>query len=203
MSTIVCIVEGHGEVEAVPILLRRISASLDRPIDPYPRVLPPLRIPANKLEKQGELERAVELAARKSGVGGAILILLDCDDGCPAEVGPRFLRRARAARSDRSISVVFAKREYEAWFLASAESLRGKRGLREDIVSPSMPETVRDAKGWLSERMAAGSTYSETTDQPALTECFDMKMARAASDSFDKCYRDLSRLLGGLFLVSS
>ena len=36
--------------------------------------------------------------------------------------------------------------------------------------------------------------YSETTDQPALTEGFDIQAARSA-DSFDKFYRDVSALL--------
>ena len=36
--------------------------------------------------------------------------------------------------------------------------------------------------------------YDETTDQPALTALFDMSMARRA-DSFDKCYREIVKLL--------
>ena len=42
--------------------------------------------------------------------------------------------------------------------------------------------------------MADNRTYSETTDQPALAAQFDLKQARKA-DSFDKCYRDIVRLL--------
>jgi len=192
MPDIACIVEGHGEVEAVPILLRRIGETLDPPV--YPEIKPPIRTPASKLLKEGELERAVELAALKSGPGGAIFVLLDCDDGCPAELGPRILERAINTRRDRPIAVVLAKKEYEAWFLAGALSLRGRRGLAVDLEPPSNPESIRDAKGWLTHHMPANTSYTETTDQPALTAVFDMRAARTA-DSFDKCYRDVVELL--------
>ena len=60
-----CIVEGHGEVEAVPVLIRRIAWDL------YPElpiiVERPIRAPRNLVVKAGELERRVELAARKIG----------------------------------------------------------------------------------------------------------------------------------------
>ncbi len=42
--------------------------------------------------------------------------------------------------------------------------------------------------------MENGRTYRETTDQPALAALFDIEQARKA-DSFDKCYRDIVRLL--------
>jgi hypothetical protein len=153
-----------------------------------------LKVPESRLLKQGELERAVELAANKLDGQGGILILLDCDDGCPANEGPKLLARAVAARRDIPISVVLAKREFEAWFLASAESLRGHRGLADDLTAPQNPEAVRGAKEWLADRMPLNQTYSETTDQPALTARFDLKAARH-SDSFDKCYREIVRLL--------
>lgn len=192
MCTVACIVEGHGEVQALPILLSRIGAALAPPV--YPTVLRPHRIPASKLVQEGELERAVEFAARKTGTGGALFILLDCDDGCPAKEGPVLLERAKAERPDCRIAVVLAKREYEAWFLAAAESLRGRRGLGDAITKPDDPEALRDAKGWLTGQMEGNASYSETTDQPAMTALFDMRMARAC-DSFDKCYREVTALL--------
>ena len=190
-----CIVEGHGEVEAVPILIRRIAQNL------YPE-LPiivelPIRAPRNLVVKAGELERRVELAARRVGRQGAIFIILDSDNNCPAQLGPEMLHRASQTRSDLPIAVVVAKNEFEAWFLAAAESLRGKRGLGDDIYSPDDPEAIRDAKRWLSQRMEDNRTYRETSDQPALTALFDFEQARQV-DSFDKCYRDIVCLLGEL-----
>ena len=190
-----CIVEGHGDVEAVPILIRRVAESL------YPElqiVMPrPIRIPKNKVVKAGELERGVELAARKIGGQGAIFIICDSDDDCPAQQGQELLDRALQVRGNLPIAVVLAKREFEAWFLAAAESLRGQRGLKNDLQPPNNPEAIRGAKEWLSQQMESGSTYSETLDQPGLTARLDLDQARHA-DSFDKCYRDIVSLLGEL-----
>ena len=190
-----CIVEGHGEVEAVPILIRRIAKRL------YPELQvvtpPPIRVPRDKVVKAGELERKVELAARKISGQGAIFILLDSDDDCPAQLGPELLCRARQVRSDLPIAVVLAKREFEAWFLAAAESLRGQRGLKNDLEPPNNPEEIHGAKEWLSHRMEGTGAYSPTVDQPGLTVRFDFAQACHA-DSFDKCYRDIVYLLNEL-----
>lgn len=187
-----CIVEGHGDVKAVPVLIRRIAQNL------YPElpiiIKSPIRAPRDKIVKEGELERKVELAAEKIEGQGVIFIILDSDKDCPAELGPALLRRASQTRSDLPIAVVLAKYEFEAWFLAAAESLRGRRGLRNDLHSPNDPEAIRGAKEWLSHRMEDSKTYSETIDQPALTALFDFEQARQ-TDSFDKCYREIIRLL--------
>ena len=137
------------------------------------------------------------MAARKISGQGAIFIILDSEKDCPAELGPALLHRASQVRSDLPIAVVLAKHEFEAWFLAAAESIRGQRGLKNDLNAPDNPEAIRGAKEWLSQRMEGSRTYSETHDQPALTALFDIEQARQA-DSFDKCYRDIVRLLDEL-----
>ena len=190
--TLTCIVEGHGEIDAVPITIRRIARQLDPGL--VVRIHQPFRVPRNKLVKEGELERAVDLAARRAGGDGAVLIVLDSDDECPATLGPALLVRARRTRSDLPISVVLAKREFEAWFLAAAESLRGRRGLADDLESPADPESIRGAKEWLTARMEDGRRYVETLDQPALAAAFDLLHARR-SDSFDKFFREVASVL--------
>jgi hypothetical protein len=185
-------VEGHGEVKAVGVLIRRIAAEVrpEMAVD----VLPPLRVPRAKLVKPDELERTVELAARKTSGRGAVLVLVDSDDDCPAELGPELLHRARRARGDIPLGVVLAKREYEGWFLAAAESLAGCRGLNAELVAPADPEAIRGAKEWLTNHMVAGAKYREVLDQPALSARFDLAAARR-SDSFDKCFREIARLV--------
>ena len=186
-----CIVEGQGDVKAVPVLIRRIAADL------YPElsiVTHPTRVPRTKVVQIDQLEKTVGLTARKIGRQGAILILLDSDDDCPAKLGPELLQQVVNIRSDLPIAVVLAKCEFEAWFLAAAESLSGQRGLKNDLRPPSNPEGIRDAKGWLSRQMEGNRTYDAVNDQPAFTARFDFEKARQAS-SFDKCYRDIVRLL--------
>jgi hypothetical protein len=139
---IAAIVEGHGECEAVPVLIRRVAAQIDPGFVPV--VLPPLRIPASKLRLAAEIERAVELAARKLRGSGGIVIILDCDwsGGCPATDAPELLARATGARSDLPIAVILANKEFENWFVAAADSLHGKRGLPVDLEAPDRPEGV-------------------------------------------------------------
>ena len=185
------IVEGHGEVHSAPLLLRRILQELAPALSPS--ILTPHRVSRGQLTKEEGLQHAIEFMARKVGNEGRILLLLDADDDLPCVLGPRLLALARGFRPDRDVSVVVAKREYEAWFLTSAESLRGRRGLPEDLAPPVAPEAIRDAKGWLSEHMSDG--YRETIDQPALTSVFDLTVARRA-DSFDKLFREVGRLFG-------
>ncbi|MBZ4334001.1 DUF4276 family protein [Corallococcus interemptor] len=184
------IVEGYGEVAAAPILVRRLTQFLSPTI--HPEVLFPHRIPRGQLVKDEDLGRAIKLTAQKVGGEGRILVLLDADKDLPCVLGPRLLDWARKHRPDRLISVVVAQCEYEAWFIAAAESLRGQRGLPTNLEPPSHPEAIRDAKGWLSQRMPGG--YRETIDQPALTSVFDLEAARRA-DSFDKLVRDMGTLL--------
>jgi hypothetical protein len=184
---IVPIVEGHGEVFAVPVLIRRLIADLN----PGTAVEP--TAPIRLLKKNG-IESAVQLAAIKMGQRGAIFIVLDSEGDCPGELGPALLARAQSARPDKSTFVALAHQEFEAWFLASASSLKGQRGLSQDIEDHHTPESVRGCKEWLEERMPKTRKYSETADQAALTARFDMVIARQRSSSFDKLWRELEAI---------
>ena len=89
---------------------------------------------------------------------------------------------------------VVVEREYEAWFLAAARSLRGKRNVNVDAEPPQDPEEIPGAKEYLERQLfIPGAAYSPTIDQPALTALFDLLEARRCS-SFDKLWRDLERL---------
>ena len=192
---IASIVEGHGEVAALPVLLRRL-AEWRLPQD-YPDVQVPIRIRRDRfLNRDDEFRRYLHLAAAKCGDQGWILMLLDADDDCPATRGEEILQRARACVPNRAVSVVLANREYEAWFIAAAESLDGYRGLAIKPEDASDPETRRDAKGWIKARMPGGS-YGETTDQPAFTAHMDLGEAFARSRSFRKLCSEWDRRNAG------
>ena len=191
LASILAIVEGDGEVQAVPVLLRRIAQEV-APANP-PRILKPIRVHRSRVIKEGVLEGYVGLAARRVGAGGGVLILLDANGDCPARLGPALLQRARAARPDRRIEVVIAKCEYEAWFLASIQSVAGSRTLSREVAAPPAAESVRGAKEWLSQRMQV--PYRPITERPALTARFDMVLAGRRAPSFDKMWRAFSALL--------
>ncbi len=166
----------------MPLLILRIANEiLNLNIWSYPVVL---RLANGSIRNnREELSRIVNYAARESGETGAILIILDADDDCPAELGPRLLEIAKQLRTDRKIAVVLANREYESWFLAASESL----GL-----PPCQNLGVRDAKGWI--RQARGN-YAPTVDQAGMTARFDLVAARMRSDSLDKLCREVQQLL--------
>ena len=191
-ATISSIVEGEGEVAALPNLLQRIAAEIGaaKPLTPKPR-----RVPRGDITKAGGIENAVAAAALYIKGDGGVLILLDADDDCPASRGPQLLERARAARRDKRIAVVLANREFEAWFLAAAPSLAGQHGFPAEFPPVPNPEGPRDCKGLLTKARPKGQPYQPTVDQLPLTRIFDMKMAREHADSFDKFYRDVAWLL--------
>lgn len=193
MRVVAPIVEGDGEVASVPLLLRRLGEWLSP--DVPATIMQPIRVRRDRfLNREEEFRRHLLLAAAKAGDDGWILVLLDADDDCPAELGPRTLERARGIVPHRAVSVVLANREYEAWFLAAAESLHGKRGFGFEKPAAFEPERLRNAKGWLGERMTGGK-YRETTDQPAFSALMDLSQARTLSRSFRKLCSDWSNAM--------
>jgi len=75
MLGLASIVEGQGEVQALPIVLRRLLKEMNAP-DVF-RILEPIRRHRDKMLKPGELGSAVDLASRKIARRGAILIVLE------------------------------------------------------------------------------------------------------------------------------
>jgi len=189
---IVPIVEGHGEEQALRLLLRRLVAELNPsiPID----IARPWRQPRGTLLKPGGIETAVDSACVDIGESGAVFIVLDSEGDCPAELGPGLLTRARKARPDKAVTLVLAHHEFGAWFLAAASSLAGCRGLPADIQDHPNPEEVSGCKEWLERWMPLTSKYSETADQPALVAAFDIHLARRRAPSFDKLWREFEQV---------
>ena len=176
---LIVIVEGHAEAESVPVLLRNLGVPVARPF----------RVKRNLVVKAGELERAVKQALRDRPHPSGVLVLLDADDDCPAQLAPVLLDRCRK-ETQLPVSVVFAVRELEAWFLAGIESLRGQRGISDDAAWSGDPEAPRDAKGRVEELMP-GRSYVDVDDQPALMAFLDVEAARTRCPSLDKLLRDL------------
>ena len=188
MRRVVAIVEGDGEVGAVPILLRRLAERAGRhDIE----VQPPIRVHRDKFLRQDQEFRRMLLLAQAKAQGGTVLILLDADDDCPVTLAQEVHSKVVQWGISVRVLVVIANREYEAWFLAAAESLAGRRGLLRELSHPPGSEQIRNAKGWLSDRISQGR-YHEVADQPALTAIFDMELAAQRSRSFQKLMKDLS-----------
>ncbi|PZT72109.1 MULTISPECIES: DUF4276 family protein [unclassified Streptomyces] len=186
------IVEGHGEVAAVRELVSRIAAEFH---DTYAEVAQPFRLDSGKMRKPDELGKAIRFQAARVRGGGGVLVLRDGDDSdvtCPVEL-------ARMLAPDVGlvtvpVEIVIARHEYEAWFLAAAESLRGHSAVRDDAVFPDDPEARRGAKSRLEGLMT--ESYKETLHQARFSGVMDLRLAADRSRSFRRMIHAVELLLG-------
>jgi hypothetical protein len=188
------IVEGHGEVHSIRPLLERIGqeqlggAGID--------AIRPFRCPKSKLVRGDWLPRVAGAAVAKLRQAAEaddrllLLVLLDADEDCPADLGPRLLGTLRSLPIP--VACVLANKEYESWFVAAAESLTAY--LEFEDPPPESPEQSRSGKGWIQQRYrrSRAASYSETIDQPAMTAAMDLALCRRRSPSFDKLCRVLA-----------
>lgn len=194
MRTVISIVEGDGEVGALPVLVRRIGEW--KAPEEYLHVPRPIRVRRDQfLNKEEIFTKQLRLAGLQCDYAenAWILILLDADDDCPVAKAREILKRAEAVLPQHRISVVLANREYEAWFLAAAKSLDGVRSFRISDPVPE-PDSVRGAKEWLKLR-SKDNRYGEITDQPALSAAMDLATAYEKSRSFRKLCVEIERQL--------
>ena len=92
------------------------------------------------------------------------------------------------------VSVNIADREYESWFIASAEAIASHIGTVSSPVLPDNIEEIRGAKGWLAQNLLS-RRYDPIDDQPAFSTYIDVSMARRRSRSFDRFCQEIERLL--------
>jgi hypothetical protein len=185
------IVEGHGEVQAVRELISRIAAEL---CGTWVEVAPPFRLDSGKMRKPEELGKAIRVqAARVKGPGG-VLVLRDGDDHdvrCPVELARQMAPSPGLVPIP--VEVVIARHEYEAWFLAAAESLRSHPAVRDDASAPADPEARRGAKSRLEAMMC--ESYKETLHQAKFSALIDLDAARSRSRSFRRMVHAVECLL--------
>ena len=177
-------------MEAFPILLRRLVTAAEAW---KVTINTPVRQPRGRLVKQRGLTHAIRLARIRNCQ--AMLVLIDGDDDCPADLGPRLREWADAETPDIPCEVVIAHREYEAWFLAAVASLRARCGIHADAPTHPHPESPRDAKAPLEARMVPGRSYLETLAQPSMSAAFSLAQAWQASRSFRKLASSFGALL--------
>lgn len=187
MNRILPIVEGDGDLKAVPVLLRKLLAwhGLHET-----QILPS--------HKRGELPKVAagfdnyfRMALKENA---AILLVLDFDCEycvCPYQEAENLYQRAQAIRSDWPFKIAFLVKEFESLFLAETQAATKVLTLPQDTKFPDAPETIRDAKGWLSKALPKGSSYKPTVHQAKITAHLDFEQLRATSPDF----RHLERAL--------
>jgi hypothetical protein len=184
------IVEGQGEESAVPVLLRRLR---DEAGLWGLEIGKAHRRRRSQFVKKDALQAAVRRAASESSCTG-VLVLFDADDDCPKALAPQLEAWTRQAAAPKAGAVVIANREFEAWFLASVEELRGVRGIAKTSSSHPAPESPRDAKGELGKLLVPTAHYLPAADQAALTQKMDLRRVYRTCRSF----RRLTKAFGEL-----
>ncbi|MET3601974.1 DUF4276 family protein [Martelella mangrovi] len=198
MSTIFPIVEGHGEVEAVPLLLRKILHERLNLFDI--KIAQPYRMPRSKISKFGpDLLKAIKLGHLKlsaEDTNGMILILADADDDCPSDMHEKFTQFLGLNEFGHLVSFVLANREYEAWLIACGESMRGHQSVRPDAPSHPNPESIRGAKEYFEKEILLENTsYSETVDQVKFSAQIHLEIVYEKCRSFRKLVSELEKII--------
>lgn len=196
MPAIVPIVEGFGDIDATPLLVKRVlqerlhryDIRISRPIAGHGKDGAVVR-----------LERFIELALRVPN-RGAILVLLDSGTTCHRPESGELSSRIRALKLPVPAAVVLAVHEFEAWFIASIEAIRGKPikgrpGLDPATLLPPSSEGISGAKEWLTRYMPPGRAYKETLDQAALAAMISLELAFQHSRSFRRLCHAIEQLV--------
>jgi hypothetical protein len=194
MRRLVLFVEGDGDGDAAPALVKRLITDAgewnDILLDDNP-----LRVgEVGKLVREDfrDWKRFLGVSLKRPEVGGVLRIL----DGDIEKVGSKAFCAATIARSlasaathlgageTFSVAVVFARQEYETWLIAGMASLAGKRLpdgrlIHSNAKAPEgdLEASPRDAKKWLGAMVERG--YKPTRDQVALTKLVDVEVIRA------------------------
>lgn len=191
LLTIASIVEGQGEVAALPPLVRRISREI---FGVEVQCLTPHRLPRSKFGDTDAFRNAVNLQARRVSSRGGVIIVLDSDDDDAGLLRDELLSVARpAAGAEDLVEVAVAVREYESWFLASMTSLRSHRSIKDDAEYSGDPERRRNCKKLLEEQMV--ESYKEIRHQVAFSSLLDVKMASKSSPSFERFVEGIGALI--------
>ena len=177
MPKIIPIVEGDGEVTAVPALLRKILVQATRYDIQIAR--PKNANGRGNLLKEGGLEKFIRYAWKERDCG-AILVLVDAENDCAKFVARDFARRIEAIGVLFPVVIVVAKRMYEAWILSSIASIAGHLDLPVGLITPPDAEEIPNPKVWLDRHFPRGRAYKETQDQEAMTHLIDIGLASSA-----------------------
>ena len=178
MKRLVLLVEGDGDVRAVPSLVGELLTQLPDEcqgqlfLDNAPMKVGGVHRITGR--KKDDLVRHLGNAKKSRSKLGATLLILDGDadrvEGqpfCDVEVARTVAQRATAAGAGTqfSFAAVFLRQEYESLLLAVADQLPG---LKPEVTLETAPEErPRDAKGWLHDNLADG--YNPTDRQLELT----------------------------------
>lgn len=178
---IACIVEGHGEVEALPVLVRRILSEEGL----YADIRKPHRMTSAAMRTPQITDVAQIHAAITEPSGGLIIAMFDLDDDNETSLR----QDAEAHLTDYRHVVAVASHEYEAWILAGVHELGENYGVAPDATPHPDPESPRNAKKAVEEYIQR--SYKETVDQAKLSAVINLDTVGQRSNTFRRFREDL------------
>lgn len=120
-------------------------------------------------------------AANLKTKAGLVLLMVDADTDCAAQLGPRLLEAMTSANVVHRAAVAIVCREFESWIVGGVEEFNDQT-----------PETTGDPKGRI--RLDNLGRYSPSADQPRYTARIDINLLTQRSQSFAR----LRRIIGDL-----
>jgi len=175
------VVEGRGDQYAVPSLLRRWLYEceiwqdvLGSPVPCHGR---------DKALAPNGIEGYVATAAGRPGCL-AVVVVLDTEGDSACELGPDLLARASGV-TGKPVVVCLAEPKYEAWLVASAETMK-----LDDLSF----DDRRDPEGLIREALRPAK-YVKPTWQPRLTERINFELAMPRSPSLRRLLAKLDELV--------
>lgn len=192
MINIALIVEGYGDLAAVPALVVKSAMMFNINVV----VSNPIRSGGvDKLRRAGELERFVTMAACRPDAN-LVLLVIDLDDDCAATMQKEFKQRCKdiEKRYCKPIEFCFIIKEFECWLLADLVNLREKcrdYNWLQDFRCERHYD-IRGAKAMLGRAMRRH--YKETVDQLKLAKALDLISLFSKDRSFRKFVKSVTQI---------
>ena len=175
------IVEGKGELAAVPDLLHRLWKANEK--------LPPLRAASKQIFKVGRYGFINNCETRRKYLNivgyrarrccGGVLILLDAEEECCYDFVHGDKIKKIHADIDEILADVphffaLAEKGYESWLVAGLGGNNTEKGVSKKWLNANKDKTGRV------------KNYSKVVDQRKLTSKMDIQRAREVNSSFDR-----------------
>jgi hypothetical protein len=181
MRRLLPIVEGDGDLRAVPVLIRRVLAEHGRD-----------EVSVLSAQKRGEYAKLIPnferwfRSALKENAAVLWVLDFDCDEcDCAKREAKKLYQRAEAIYRGWPFKVAFMIQEFETLFLSDQKAARvALKEIGKNVAFPNDPEKIRGAKEWLSKALPKGTSYKPTVHQAKLASAVSLDVLRQRSPSF-------------------
>ncbi len=189
-----CLVEGDGDVLAIPVLLRKLLH--EKQLFDVEILKPKRRGDLNSV--QGRLRDYLLDASHEDCL---ILWVLDFDSKnhkCVVETAQNLERSFEEILPNYPAKVCFIVKEYESLFLANPAALKTVFPALDSSKIPLEPESPRGCKELISKALPRGTAYKERIDQEKITAHLNLETLRQNSTSFRHLEKTINELLAAL-----